>query len=374
MALLGVRCLTASKPRRATPTPPVLTGSVTENGLYVSYALGNPKLFRRCCILAVMDDRFTCETPESFAKVIARMRRRRGVLPSPAIYYRGQMNPAWLLQSRWERLFLRPQPAGLLEPYPVQPHQRIRGRLERGLLAMFRGEVECAFPRAGDLTDDQLWALGGHHGLITPFLDWTLDPYKALHFALRHRTGTASAVAVWAFHPVSSISPYDLIWNEHDFPRVEWTYVSARQRAQEGVFTRLSDLIFTNLEAYLQNRLGPKVTSTCLVKITIPISKAIAPAFLEELAQQGIDDASLGFPGEPDNRQLDDIVARCNVALMAVPRPAAPPPLPRVDTGMVMETVERLVRQHLATIGPGKAYPIEAKALPFLSPPTPRYI
>jgi len=41
---------------------------------------------------------------------------------------------------------------------------------------------------------------------------------------------------------------------------------------------------------------------------------------------------------------------------------------------MEMETVERLVRRHLATIGPGKAYPIEGKALPFQSPPTPRYI
>ncbi len=282
------------------------------------------------------------------------------------------MNPNWLLQSLWERHFLNPQRAGLYEPYYIQPHDAARVPLQRALLEEFRRQVERSFPQGTDRSNDELWAIGRHHGLVTPLLDWTLDPYKALHFALRHWAGTQLAVAVWVFHVSETTLPYDRIWDADTFPRIAWGYISNRQRAQEGVFTRLSDPIFADLEQYLRNRLGDRSASVCLVKIEI-LPSAI-PNLIRELARRGIDEASLGFTDESDNRWLDDIAAHCNTSLIAENPAAAPPTLPKVDQETIVETAKQLAARFLATIEPGKARPTGRRAFPFLSPPAPRYI
>ena len=165
------------------------------------------------------------------------MRRRQIVLQSHAIY-RGQVNPSWPLQSVWDRRFLHHQKSGLFEPYYVQPHESVKVERQRHFLTMFRHQVERSFPQERDRTDDQLWALGRHHGLITPLLDWTLDPYKALYFALRHWKGQ-SVVSVWVFHVSKTALPYCRIWDADAFPEIESKCVSARRQAQEGGRSRI---------------------------------------------------------------------------------------------------------------------------------------
>jgi hypothetical protein len=296
------------------------------------------------------------------------MHRRTVVLQSRVIY-RGHSDPDWLLQSLWERRFLHVQRAGLWEPYYIQPHEPVKIPLQRAFLKIFRREVERAFRHDTNRTDGQLWALGRHHGLVTPLLDWTLNPYKALYFAL-HRSRESRPAVVWAFH-VSEASPCNSIWDDEVFPRIDWEYVLARQRAQEGVFTRLSHPIFADLEGYLRNKLMSPAVSACLVRIEVlPSARS---GLTRELIRRGINEASLGLIGESDNRQLDDVAARCNSSLIAA-KPPAPPISPRVDQQAIIEIAERLAGQWLAAIAPGKAQLTGRKAFPLFPVPAPHYI
>ncbi|MCO4787203.1 MAG: FRG domain-containing protein [Marinomonas atlantica] len=148
--------------------------------------------------------------------------------------YRGHGDSAWKLEPTLDRHIKS----------PTSPKRKV-------LLDTFKFETRGrrgGNPVAMDDENDW-WALGQHHGLYTPLLDWTESPFVALYFAafVAQRDKTKS-MCVYALSQ-DSIENKNKYINENDIPLINkkkpkvkivrpFTDENSRLVSQRGLFTR----------------------------------------------------------------------------------------------------------------------------------------
>lgn len=230
-----------------------------------------------------------CDSWDSF---ITAVRARREYDGSHERIFRGHGDASWKLASEWQRFLIHKKQEG--------DQTDAADVLERKLLSFKEHATGLPEVRESALkSDNDWWALGRHHGLVTPLLDWTRSPYVAAYFAwIGYFEQRNDRLALWGGTPqrwgdgsvaVWELGGFDQLTNDELHVFASRTDAARRQKAQQGLLTILRHATHLDLQSYLESR----GLASRLTKYVIP--GTAFPTALADLTAMNLSHATL-FP------------------------------------------------------------------------------
>lgn len=211
-----------------------------------------------------------------------------------AYIYRGHRDEKWRLLSSFDRC------TGELS-------QEIRSEVLAHHVEDFKKRALDAGIRGAEpsLSQDQWWALGQHHRLLTPLIDWTCSPFVAAFFAFRDcHKGEKRAIFA-----VSQIE----VFRQGGALRLSAavTRHNERMRRQAGLHTQTTYQTVLDLEALIESR-PTSIDTWVLIKMLIP--NKCRKCCLRDLRLMNIIPINL-FPEDDQGNDLERIACKSNKTL-----------------------------------------------------------